>query len=70
MTESGPPADPHGRNSSTQCRSHRAFLQQHFRSPLLNLLYTLAIARTMDGRGVVPTLSPNDVETAAQVRHS
>lgn len=45
----------------------RALLKQHFRSPLANLYHLLFVARVMDGRGVLPTLSPDDVETAAQV---
>jgi len=50
-------------------KPRHALLQQRFRSLLINPrhLLTLTTARVMDGRGVVPTLSPNDVETAAQV---
>jgi hypothetical protein len=39
------------------------------RAPLVNVRHLLVIARVMDGRGVVPTLSSSDVETAAQVLH-
>lgn len=50
----------------------RALLQQRFsfRSSLLNLRHPLVVTRIMDGRGVVPTLSSDDVKTAAQVLHS
>ena len=47
----------------------QGFALLRFRSLLIRLHHLLTTARVMDARGVVPVLSPNDVETAAQVLH-
>lgn len=44
--------------------------QNNASGPSANLRHLLVIPRVMDGRGVVPTLSSSDVETAAQVLQS
>lgn len=61
---------PQGDRRSRRWHQPLALLETTPQVPLVNLLRLLVIACVMDGRGVVPTLSSSDVETAAQVLHS
>jgi hypothetical protein len=62
---------PHSKvDRDSDCGELRAFLQQRSRSSSLELPPSLPSPVSMDGRGVVPTLSSGDVETAAQVFRS